>query len=85
VLHAIQMAFGDGKIIAEFKVGDFRKSLTARSSTGWRRSPTSNTKGVAMSNNVRGSVTVINASAGLGEATARFLSAQSPSVVLTRR
>jgi NADP-dependent 3-hydroxy acid dehydrogenase YdfG len=38
-----------------------------------------------MSNNVQGKVVVINASSGLGEATARFLSAQGASVVLRKR
>src|SRR5437762_1684148 len=57
----------------------------ARSSSGWRRSPTSNIR-PRMSNNIEGKVVVITgASSGLGEATARLLSAQGASVVLGAR
>ncbi len=45
----------------------------------------SNTRGLAMSDNVQRKVVVINASTGLSEVTARFLSAQGASVVLRRR
>src|SRR5436309_4707479 len=57
----------------------------ARSSSGWRRSPTSNIR-PRMSNNIEGKIVVITgASSGLGEATARLLSAQGASVVLGAR
>src|SRR5438046_7941764 len=57
----------------------------ARSSSGWRRSPTSNIR-PRMSNNIEGKVVVMTgASSGLGEATARLLSAQGASVVLGAR
>ena len=45
----------------------------------------SNIKGRSMSDNVQQKVVVINASSGLSEVTARFLSAQGASVVLRRR
>src|SRR5437762_7716815 len=57
----------------------------ARSSSGWRRSPTSNIR-PRMSNNIEGKVVVITgASSGLGEASARLLSAEGATVVLGAR
>jgi 5,10-methylene-tetrahydrofolate dehydrogenase/methenyl tetrahydrofolate cyclohydrolase len=63
-----------------------------RSSTGRKRSATSNTrpgkgrKAHRHTNNIEGKVVVITgASRGLGEATARLLSAQGATVVLCAR
>jgi NADPH:quinone reductase-like Zn-dependent oxidoreductase len=68
-----------------------RSNSTAKPLTGWRRPATNNTvppwqTGVRiMSNNIEGKVVITGASSGLGEATARHLSAHGASIVLGAR
>ena len=73
----------------------FRNSSTERPSTGWKRSATINTvppwlhagTNIMNNNNIEGKVVVDHGprASGLGESTARLLSAQGASVVLGAR